>query len=132
MRRYQNIDVKLACPFRRWDEPGADQDAGLMRITDQLLFYSITALRIRAGDVIAQSMRLQTHGFALKIAFLFVKEGFAISNQELGITNLRTVDGRVIDFCEDAHRHGKPDPAGGRICSSNAIFRAGSPCGIDA
>src|SRR5262249_7034366 len=103
-----------------------------MRIADDLLFYSITALRIRAGDVVAQSMRFQAHGFALKIAFLFVKEGFTISDQELGIANLRAVDGGVIDFCEDAHGHCKPDPAGGRIRGSNAILRAGSPCGMDA
>src|ERR1051326_1594932 len=132
MWRYENIDAKLACPFRCCDELGVNQYARLMRIADDLLFELITALRIKAGDLVAESMRLQTRGLAPEITFLFVKERFAICDQELGIANLRAIDCGVIDFGKDAHRHRKPDPAGRRIRGSNAILRAGCPCRINA
>src|SRR5882672_9679528 len=63
----------------------------------------------------------------IEIAFLLVKEGLAVCDQVLKITDLRLVDRGEINFVENSMRERKPYPACGIVSRPNPLFCAARP-----
>src|SRR5262249_4286921 len=96
---------------------------------DDFLFQPVASLGIDTGYAVAQGMNFKTVHLAGEVAFFLVKESSAVGNQELGIADLRPINGGIVDFCEDTLRQREPDPAGGGIGGANAIFATVGPRG---
>ena len=60
-----------------------------------------------------------------------MEEGPAVGNEILEIAKLRSVDGRVVDFRDDAVPGGEPKMAGRRVRCAYAGLVAMCPSGFD-
>src|SRR5262249_40033024 len=76
---------------------------------------------------IAQRVHLHAVDLAGELAPFFVEESGAVRNQELRIANLRAIDGGIVDLSQNTLTQREPDPAGGGISGSDAIFGTSGP-----
>ena len=108
----------------------AHQHYRMMGIGNDLLDDLVAALMIGIGEANGRRIGVNIFKRTLEIALFFVDEGHAVGQQELHIAGLRTIDGGIVDFVQDAMRDGVPDAAGSRIRHANCVFSAGSPAGL--
>lgn len=64
-----------------------------MRVRDDLFDDPISPLRVGARDAIAQRMTLDVLDLVDEVALLFVKEGLTIADEELEVSDLRSIVG---------------------------------------
>ncbi len=73
-----------------------------MRVCNDLFDKPVSSLPIAAYDAIAERVGLDVRNLAFQIALLLMKEGFAVRDQELHVTNLWPVNRRVVNLIKDA------------------------------
>ena len=113
-------------------EPRVNQQAGMVRIGDDLLDDPIAALFARAGHAKAQRDVGKLLDRGGQVPPLVVEERLAVGDQVLQVANLRPVDRRVIDLADDAGGQREPDAAGGRIGGADRLLVAARPARLDA
>ena len=59
------------------------------------------------------------------------EERFPIGDEILQVANLRPINGRVVDFVENAFGDRKPDPTQSRVSGPHAVLVAACPAGFD-
>src|ERR1019366_2546628 len=69
---------------------------------------------------------------SVKMTLFFMEEALAVGDEILKIPKLWPIHGRVVDLCENAVPTGKPDAAGSGVRSSDPVFSAVRPAGLDA
>jgi hypothetical protein len=65
-----------------------------------------------------------------EVALFFVAEVFAIGDQEVEFARVRRVDGRTIDFADNALGKSKPEPAAGVVSSADTVLGRAAPEGL--
>src|SRR6185312_4335272 len=101
MRSEQKINLQLVSPPIRRNKPGMYQHAGGMWIRDNFLLQPVTPFRVNAGYTITKRLGFNSIHHTGQIAFFFVEEGGAIADEELCVTDLRPVNGGIVDFRYD-------------------------------
>ena len=67
----------------------------------------------------------------MQVALLLMAEGFAIGNEQLGITRVRLVDGRIINLVQDAVADREPYMAARVISGADPLLGAVRPARLD-
>ena len=68
----------------------------------------------------------------IQVALFLVAKCFPVADQELKIARVRLVNGRVVDFVDDAMAEREPDPAARMISGAETFLGAGGPAGFDS
>jgi hypothetical protein len=74
----------------------------------------------------------QLFQFGFEVPLFFVEKTLPVGDEILKVADLWPVDGRIVNFGDDAVPKGKPNPAGSCIGSSHAILTAMRPSGLGA
>jgi hypothetical protein len=99
-----------------------DEYTRLVRVRDDLFDDLVPARRIGTRNTIAERVPLDIFDLAEQVALFFVKEGFAVRDQELQVSDLWSINRRKVDFIQDAVRKCEPYPASRGVCGSHAFF----------
>lgn len=131
MRRTKNIHFDFRCEHRVFaNQFSFDKNAGKMRIGDYCFLQSITTVFFETGNFIAKTMRKRLDDW-IQISLFFVKETITISDQILAISDLRAIDGRIINFSKNAAPDGEPDAARRCVRCSYRFFTSRCPARLD-
>ena len=68
----------------------------------------------------------------VQVALFLVAKRFPVADEELKIARVRLVDGRVVDFVDDAVAEREPDPAARMIGGAQTFLGAGGPARLDS
>src|SRR6185369_7417468 len=103
----------------------------LMRVSQNRFVDAVTAFLLPIDDVESERGFRYAIDFAKEVPALVMEESFAIRYQELQITNLRRVDGWVINLRHAAVVERVPDVARGRIRRSDCELCTARPPGFN-
>src|SRR5277367_7070390 len=121
MRREQNVEVKFLEQLLIAFEAGVDEQSGLMGIGDDFLEDVIAAVGRVTDDFHAEPDVGEVLGSGGEIPALFMKESFAVGDEELEVADLRRVDGGKINFVNHAGGSGEPEAARGRVRRADRV-----------
>ena len=102
-----------------------------MRIGDDRLLDRVPLLRVDVDDAVAEHVRRERFNRRRGVQALFVREAFTVGDDQLKVANLCAIDGRTVDFRDDAVEQREPHPARSRICRADAVLIRVSPFGLD-
>ena len=122
VRRQQNIQLQLAENLGGRLETSPDEQARPMRVANDLADERISSLGTMRRHPIAERMRGDALDLVMGMTAAVVKEGFAVSHQNLHVANLRSVDRRKRDLVDRPARQGEPHAAEVRISRAHAVF----------
>src|SRR5271157_395076 len=128
----EHVQVQLALPLGRNIEPGVNEEATQVRISDDLLLDRVAPFRVGVGDLHAESRVSHAVHRRSHVAALVVEEGLAIADQILQVTDLRGVDGGVIAFGDHAVGDRVPDPTGSGVGGADRLLGASRPARFNA
>ncbi len=94
-----------------------------MRIVDDLFRQRVPAFAIARRDPDAQRIGVDVCELVLEVSLLLVKEGLAVRDQKLHVTDLRPVDRRVINLVQNAVRDRVPRAARRGIGRTYRVLR---------
>src|SRR6478609_5729120 len=98
-----------------------------MRIRDEFFNQRVTALWVHAGDAVAERVFFNALQLTVKVAPLFMEKRGAVSDEELRVAYLGTVNGRKVNLGQNSLGQGEPYPAGHGIGRANSVFGADGP-----
>jgi hypothetical protein len=79
-----------------------DQHACARRVGDDVLVNAVAAFTIVRDDTVTERAVFEAADLVVEIALFLMEKRLPVGYEELQIANLRPVDGRKIDFVEDA------------------------------
>src|SRR5271157_2295865 len=128
----EHVQVQLALPLGRNIEPGVNEKATQVRISDDLLLDRVAPFRVGVGNPHAESRGSHAVHRRSHVAALVMEEGLAITDQILQVTDLWRVDSGVIAFGDHAIGDRVPDPTGSGIGGADRLLGASRPARFDA
>ena len=127
MRSEQDVEPQLLQERLVAFQAGVNQDAGQMRVGDDLLDDAIALPRVRVDQAVAEGVIVQVFQPGLQIALLLVEEALAVRDEVAEVPDLGRVDGGEVDLVEDAVREGEPHAAGGAVGRAHPLLAAARP-----
>jgi hypothetical protein len=127
VRSAQGVETK---PFQERFLPGegrVHEEAGKVRVGEDLLDDRIASLRVVVRDPVPEDMVGETFRHGRKMTLLLVEETLPVRDEELEVPELRPVDGGVVDLGDDPVPDREPEPAGAGVGRADAVFRAVGP-----
>ena len=113
-------------------EPGVHEHHRAMRVGQDMLYDPVAPVRFGIGEPVENTVPFRVFDPVIQVALFLVAEGLAVADEKLKIARVRLVDGRVVDFVDDAVTEREPDPAARMISGAQAFFCAGGPAGLDS
>ena len=133
MRREQHIQMKFGQDLGIVSlQPRIDQQAGQMRIGDDLLDEAIAIAAIASDNAHREAILVEVFGLAGHVAAFFVEKTFPIADQELQVADLRQVDGGEVNLVNDAGGRRIPDATRSGIRGADDVLGAARPSRRDA
>ena len=132
VRSTYRVQMKLRQKARIAVQLGVLQNAGEMRIGDDLLFNLVAPIRVGVQDAIGERIGPGALHAGVKMALFFMEESLAIGDEILQVANLRAVKGGVIGFGDDAIPKSEPEAAGGGIGGPHAVLGSIRPSRCNA
>ena len=98
-----------------------------MRVGDDLLDQPVTSLVVAICQSVIERASLRIFDLVMKVTFFFMAERLAVSDQKLQFTDIRAINGRIVDLVEDSVTQRKPGVAVRVIGSPDALLVAVGP-----
>ena len=67
-------------------------------IRQQMLDDTVAAVRIGIGEPVEQAIAFRIIHLVKQVAFLLMAEAFSIGDEQLDITDVRLIDGRIVNL----------------------------------
>jgi len=103
-----------------------------VRIGEDVLNDPVAPVPLGIGDAVENTIAFRVFDPVIQVALFLVAKCFTVADQELKIAGIRLVNGRVIDFVDDAMAEREPDPATRVISGAETFLGAGSPAWLDS
>src|SRR5262245_56652905 len=112
VRRTQDVHPQLRQQRRRRLETGTHQQTVLVRVALDGLVDTVTTLLLSVDHFKAERRLCNAVNLSDTVPALVVEKRCAIGDQELQVTDLWCIDGRVVDFGDAPAIERVPDAAG--------------------
>src|SRR5215510_11291830 len=109
-----------------------NQETGLVRVAQDGFVDAVTTVTLGVDDIEAERRLGDAVDLAIEIPAFVVKERFTVGKQELQVTNLRRVDGWIVNLGYASVIECVPDSPRRRISGSHRHFCAAAPARFDA
>ena len=103
-----------------------------MRIGEDVLDQPVAPVGFRIGEPVEKTIAFRVFDPVIQVALFLVAKRFPVADEKLKIARVRLVNGRVVDFVDDAMAEREPDPAARMISGAQAFLGAGGPAGLDS
>ena len=103
-----------------------------MRICEDVLYQPVAPVGFGIGEAVENTISFRVFDPVIQVALFLVAKRFPVADQELKIARVRLVDGRVVDFVDDAMAERESDPAVRMISGAETFLGAGCPAGFDS
>ena len=132
MRREKGIDFQFAAQgFIGHFKPYVHEHHRTVRIGQHMFDDTIAAGRIGIGEPVEQAVAFRIIHFVTQVALLLMAEAFSVGDEQLDITRVGLVDGRIVNFVEDSVTEREPNMAARVISCADALLRAVRPAWLD-
>ena len=98
-----------------------------MGIGDYFLDQPVASLSIAVCQPVIQSAAFRVFDFVVKVAFFLMAERLTVGDQELQVTRVRAIDGRIVDLIDNSVAQRKPSMAASMIGGPDPLLAAGRP-----
>src|SRR5690349_12611760 len=98
-----------------------------MRIGNRLDYDPIAILTIGICDADAKPVLTQVLDARVKVAMRVMEERLTVRNEKLEITNLGTVERRIVNFADNAVGNREPYRTRSRVGGADDVLRAMRP-----
>ena len=102
-----------------------------MRICKDVFYEPVASVAFRIGEAVEKTVAFRVFDPVIQIALFFVAKRLPVADQELKIACVWLVDGRVVNFVDDAVAKREPEPAARMISGAETFFGAGRPTWLD-
>ena len=105
---------------------------GPVRICKDVFDEPVASIAFRIGEAVEKTVAFRVFDPVIQVALFLVAKCFPVADEELKIARVRLVDGRVVDFVDDAVAEREPEPATCMISGAETFLGAGRPAWLDS
>ena len=91
----------------------------------------VASVAFRIGEAVEKTVAFWIFDSVVQIALFLVAKRFPVADKKLEIACVRLVDGRVINFVDDAVVKREPEATARMISGTETFFGAGRPTWLD-
>src|SRR5689334_15462765 len=103
-----------------------------MRVGQNVFYEAIASIGFGIGEPVKNTIPFRVFDPVIQVALFLVAKRCSVADEKLKIACIGLVDGRVIDFIDDAVAEREPNPTARMIRSAQTLLGAGGPAGLNS